>query len=148
MEAVRVADRDRNLTNANSARIAKPRPRERHAALVGDPHDRQVRVGVLADEIRAPRPAVRQDRRERLSTIDDVIVGQRESVRGEDDAGSACATGFNFDHRGSDRLDGSDDGLRIRVEQLGVVWSGYHRFIVRGGASCRTTRLGDQKVRK
>ena len=63
VEAVRVADRDRDLADADRARIAKRRPRQRRAVGGIDAHDGEIGVGVLADEIGAQRSPVGHDSR-------------------------------------------------------------------------------------
>ncbi len=53
MEAVRVADGDRDLADANGARVAERRPGERRSGESVDADDREIGVGVVADEVGA-----------------------------------------------------------------------------------------------
>ena len=107
--------------DADGARIAERRPRERRSGRGADANHGEIRVGVAADEVRAQRAAVGQQDVEALGALDDVIVRQDEPVGREDDARSAAAVQLDANDRRPDDFDGVDHGARIRVEQLVVL---------------------------
>ena len=111
MEAVRIADGDGDLTDANGARIAERRPGQRRSGESVDADDGEIGIGVAADQVGAHRPAVRQRHRETIAALDHVAVREDEAVGREHHAGAAAAVAVDLHDRGADRLDGADDGL-------------------------------------
>ena len=112
LEAVRVADRDGDLANAYSPRIAKARPRHRRI----DAQHREVGSAVLPDHIGAYRAPLRQNHLHAGSAVDNVVICQHEAVRCKDDAGTgARVAAVHVDHGWTDGFDGADDRLRVGV---------------------------------
>ena len=120
MESVGVADRNRDLTDADAPRIAKRRPRQRPTIGRRRPDHREIRIVVSSDEISAQRSSVGQHDGQSRRAMDDVAVRQNETVRREDDAGARGASRFYFDDGGSNDFDGADHGSGIRVEQIEI----------------------------
>ena len=83
MEAVRIPYRYHDLTDAKPTRVAKPGPRQR---CPGHTDDREVCVGVSADEYRRRRPPIGKRYAQRSPALDDVTVGEREAIRRENHA--------------------------------------------------------------
>jgi hypothetical protein len=50
-----------------------------------------------------------------------MAVGEHETVRRDDDAGTRAAVGVDLDDRGTDGVDGIDDRARVSIEQIIVV---------------------------
>src|SRR5207247_8385354 len=143
---VRVADRDRDLSDADAARIAERRPGERRAVYSDD---RQVGVRVVSNHIRPARVAVGHDDGQGSGVGNHVAVGQDETVWREKDARAAAPPGVDLDDGRSDDLDRTNHRLRVRVEQLIVVRLGAfalggHRSIVR--TQCGQAHYPDGQV--
>ena len=83
MEAIRVPYRHDDLADTKSTRIAELRPRQRRP---GDTNDREVGVGISADEYGRRHPPIGKRYADRSPSLDDVIVGEREAIRREDHA--------------------------------------------------------------
>ena len=107
--------------DANGARIAEARPRQRCAGGKRRPNDREVGVGIAADDIGAKRSAIGQRHREARRTMDDVAVREDEAVRGEDDTGPAAALGVDLHDRRPNHVDRLNHRTRVRVEEIVVV---------------------------
>ena len=87
--AERVADREDPLAHPQRRRIAERR--DRQPGLAVDLDQRDVGVGIGADDARAESPAVRQLHRDPLGAIDDVVVGQDAAVGVDDEAAAGAA---------------------------------------------------------
>ena len=83
MEAVRIADRDRELADPHGARVAERRERQRRSV---DADDREIGVRILADEIGPRRAAVGHHDRQGAARFHDVAVGQDQAVGREQHA--------------------------------------------------------------
>ena len=146
-EAVRIADRDRDLADLHSVRIAERDERQMPAVLR---HAQQGQVGVriVADDVRAmlwPSEPVTRSSPRRATTwllVTTKPSGVSTKPEPEPAAGSSCpprgrpdalADAVDSDDRGADQLDGVNDRLRIRVDERAVVeerWKA-HESIVR-----------------
>ncbi len=143
LEAVRVADRDRELADAQAAR--RPERRGRKAARPDADH-RDVGVRIIADDVRVVARAVREARADRFDPMDHVAVGQDQAVRGEHEPGARAAAlapaarllDLEVGNGGPDALGGSNDRPGVGVEQPGVAVAGPAG---RGGAG-RPRRAG------
>ena len=134
MEAVRVADRDRDLPHPHRARIAERRPRQRRAGERIDadrPRGRCRRPG-RRHPPRIERPSGSDDGHA-AGAFDDVAVGEDEAVRREEDAGAAAALRPRSSRRPARPSRRRESPPRIRVQQLGVVWLRDHTSIVTKG---------------
>ena len=119
LKAVGVADGDRDLAEADALRVPETRPGQ---AGTVEPYDRQVRVRVVSDEIRASRSPVGQRHADVGRLRDHMAVGEDEAVGCEEHAGAdgAAAIQLDLDDRRPGRLHGVDDGARVRVQQFVV----------------------------
>ena len=111
------------------------------AAWRSDPvifDDREVRIRVVADEIRGEGSAVDQPDGDRAGAPDDVAVREDEAVRREDQAGAQAAgplaaaprvplLHFDLNDGGCDALGRRYDCLRIGVEEADVAVDVQHR---------------------
>jgi hypothetical protein len=88
VEAVRIADRDRDLADTNPAGIAKARPGQLRAV---DPQHGQVGIAILANRLGAHRAAVRKGDRRAGGAVHDVAVRQDEPVGRDDDTRATAA---------------------------------------------------------
>jgi hypothetical protein len=145
MKAVWIPNRNRDLPNANRARVGQRRESQRRA-LDADSHYRKIGMRVAADQVRACGSAIRQDRLEAARPADHVIVCEDQAVRAEDDTRAAAAIGVDAHDRRRNEIDGTCDGLGIGVEQAGIVGKGVgpreHDSIVRGRRPPAITRMG------
>ena len=87
--AERVADRAHPLAHPQRRRIADRR--DRQARLAVDLDQRDVGVGIGADDARAQRPAVRQLDDDPLGALDDMVVGEDAAVGVDDEAAARAA---------------------------------------------------------
>ena len=114
MKAVRITDRDNQLTNPDGSRIAKLR---RGKIRGGHPHDREIGVGVFADEGRRHAPPIRQRHVKGLGTMHNVAISKDEAVGGEDEAGAmpllltSAAAALHRHDRWANQLDRMHDRL-------------------------------------
>jgi hypothetical protein len=148
LEAVGIADGYRNLANAQCARIAEPRVRKRGAVSFLSANDREISVGIVANQRRRHRLAIGERHPTRSTGRDDVTVSQSEPIRREDKSRTASASGFDLYDGWSDCLDGVNDGTRIGVKKLEIVPlnrdgpSMVHVLIVETRPPQRTTHPG------
>ena len=120
-EAVRVADRDHELADAQRRGVAQLGGVERGAL---GPQQREIGQRVGADELRRELAAVgeRGHDARRAALADDVRVGEHEAVRRDDDARAAAAAADpQVGHRRRQRLRDERDHPRVAVEGLAVV---------------------------
>jgi len=87
LKSVRIADGDRDLPDANRARVAQAGPRGLRAV---DSQDRKIGIRIVADKICTVRPAVDEGRRDALRLGDNVAVGEDEAVGREDETRPAA----------------------------------------------------------
>ena len=142
LEAVRIPDGDRDLADANAARVGERRERQR-PSFDADSHDGKIGVCVAADQVGRRRSAVWKHRLQAARTGDHVMVGEDQAVGAQDDAGAAAAVGVDARDRRRNRVDGRRDRAGIRVEQIVVVVAmGQHASIVRSRRRSGITRMG------
>ena len=93
VEAERIADGDGNLAHGDFLRIGKT-----EMVQIGqvDAQDRQVGVGIIADDVGARFAAIRRLRPHLVGPVDDVAVGHHESVGRNEKARAASAPAFLF----------------------------------------------------
>ncbi len=130
LEAVRVADGDHELADAERLRVAEREPPAGPRASMRE--DREVGVRVVADE---RRPGSSRPSGSVTSivgrAVDDVAVGEDEAVGREDEPRPAAGLGaraflaargadVDVDDRRRDAIDGMDDRARVGVEKLVV----------------------------
>ena len=123
VEAERIADRDRDLAALEFRTVAEPRRRQRHVRL--DPQQREVGVGIVAENASLKFAAIERYERDDARPLHDMGIGEREPVRGHDDAGTgtcAAASAFDVDpdHARPDAFDDVADDARVVVEKVGV----------------------------
>ena len=125
VKAERVADRNRDLSDAHATRIAEARPWERARI---DPQNREVGVWIVADEIAARFPPIRQRDRELVRAVDHVTVREHEPIGRENHTRTTATPALYSNDSGGNGLDRVHDSRRIRVEQFVIVglakWSG------------------------
>ena len=130
LEAVGVADGDRQLAGAEGLRVAEL---DRRQVRRRNPDDRDVGVPILTDEVRRAFAAVGQRDLDRRRAVHDVAVGEDEAVGREHEPRSAAGlrprallgaggTDVDADDGRRDAVDGVDDRPRVGVEQ----------FVIRG----------------
>ena len=113
---------------AQPPRIADP-GEDRGVAV--EAQDGEIGIGIVADQIRREAAPVGERGLDLGCAIDDVAVGQDIGIGREDDAGTGaarallCTADLEMQDRGSDLVDGADNGARIGVEQ--------HQILGRGG---------------
>lgn len=90
MESERTPDSDGDLPDADGFGIAELRVDELRGM---DADDRQIRLGVLADQTGAERPAIRQRDLHPVCAMNHVAVSKNEAVWRDNKAG-ASAGGF------------------------------------------------------
>ena len=118
LEPVRVSDRNRHLTDASAPRIAEAGERKRRI----DAQHGEIGAGILSDDVRAQRTAVRKNDLWLDRAVHDVMVCQHETIRCKDDTRTgAVASTVNVDDGRTDDLDSADHRLGVGVEQLVVV---------------------------
>ncbi len=83
LESVRIADRNHELSRAERTRVAKLHGLEIRRS---DAHHRDIRVGILADQIGRALPPIGKRHRDVVRVLDDVAVGEEEAVVCEDEA--------------------------------------------------------------
>ena len=108
IKAVRVSDRNRDLSYANTPRVAESSPRQR---VPFDPNYCQVGVGVPPDDVAACRSAICKRDLHGVPLLDYVAVGQHKSVRREHDAGAAAAADFETDDSRCHRVNRTDHSV-------------------------------------
>jgi hypothetical protein len=118
VEAERVANRNGDLSDAHAPRIAKTRPRKRARV---DPENGKVGVRIVSHEITARLAAIGQRDRQLVRPMDDVTVGEHETVGREDHTRATTTSALYANDSRGDGLDCVNDGRRIRIEQLIVV---------------------------
>src|SRR5215204_6270146 len=119
LEPQRVADGDRDLSNAQRARVSQRRPWQLRAGA--DANDGEIGVRIAADDVGLQLAAIRQRHSRPLHASDDVSVGDDEAVGGEDRARSMAVFSRDpYDGRAND-LHRADYRTRIRVEKSVVV---------------------------
>ena len=137
LEAVWVADGDRQLADADAPRIAEAHRR------AGSPCTRTTARSVPGSSpisTACRLAAVRQGDADLGGAVDDVAVGDDEAVGRDDEARAAAGgiaaavrvTDLDVDDRRADGFGRADDGARVGIEQLAVVAVG-------GGAAARAT---------
>src|SRR5919197_3973013 len=141
LETVWVADRDRDLADADGARIAERRERKRRA-IGADANDRQIGMHVATDEVGLPRSAVWKHHVEPAAARDDVVFRKDEAVGREDDARPASALDVDLDDRGADDLDGVRHRPRVGVEQFIIIGLRDHGSIVGTRSRREITQTG------
>ena len=121
-EAERIADGDHELAALEQLGIAQRRRRQRHRRV--DAHQREIGVGVVADDARGQAAALDGGDVDAGGAADHVAVGQHQPVGRHDDAraGAAMApfvAGLDVEphHGGADAVDHVDDGAGIGIEQ-------------------------------
>jgi len=121
-EAERIADGDDQLTAPEQLGIAQRRRRQRHRRV--DPYERQIGIGVVADDPRNQAAALHRSDVDARGAIDDVAVGQHQPVGRHDDPrpGAAVApvvAGLDIqpNHGGADAVDNVDHGTGIGIEK-------------------------------
>jgi hypothetical protein len=143
MKSERVADRDCNLSDTYTTRIAEPGPRKRARI---DPENRQVGVRIVADQIAPYLATIRQRDRELVRAMDDVAVRQHKAVGREDHTRAAASPALDSNDGRGNGLNCLNDGRRIRIEQFVVVavakWSGGHDTILGIDVGPHITRMG------
>ena len=126
-EAERIADRDREVAALQGLGIAERR--EREAAGGVGAQQREVGVGIDAEQARLGGAPFGVGQADLARAVDDMGVGQRQPVGRDDDAGAGAAArlavdalaGVDAHHRRADGLDHRGDRLRIGVEQHALV---------------------------
>jgi hypothetical protein len=86
-----------------------------------NPDHGQVGVGIASDKGGFGLAAVRKRHANRSPALDNVVVGQDQAVRGENDTRPVAARHFDAGHRRPNGVDSSDDRLRIGIKQGGIV---------------------------
>src|ERR1043165_1628261 len=129
LETVRVADGDDELADAHALRAAELRGQQVRRV---DANDRQVRVGIIADQLRLTTLPVRETHIESRCAVYDVAVRQDETVGREDEPRPVAVRlalapppahlmrNLNVYDRRADALGHTDDRTRISIEQLVV----------------------------
>ena len=120
LEAERVADGDRDLAAPERLRVAEPRPGQVDGLL--DMDEREVGVGIIADQPRVEACARPAWRRRRGRALRDMAVREDEAVGRQDDTGARAARlaaleDVELDDGGADKVDDARDGIGIGVEQ-------------------------------
>jgi hypothetical protein len=125
LEAERVADRDRQLADAQRAAAAE---RGMLEPAAGQPQHREVGSRIVADQCRRNFAAVRQRRGQAGGAGDDVAVGKRVAVGREHDAGALSARApvlpahRDVQHGRRHTLHGRDNAGGIGVEvEVGAI---------------------------
>ena len=86
MEAIGIADGDGELADAQNGRIAESHRLEVRRV---DANDRQVGFRIVADQVRVRPAAIGEHHFNSVSPVNDVTVGENETVRGDDEPGTA-----------------------------------------------------------
>src|SRR5467141_985846 len=136
LEAVRIADRDRDLTHTHRSRVAE---RGRREGIGADANDREVGLGIVADEGSLAHLSVITGHGDRIGAVDDVAVREDESIRSEEETGRAAAEParvagltpvptlgrrapcLDVHDRGADAVHRVDDRLRVSIQQKCVI---------------------------
>ncbi len=124
-EPERVADGDHQLAAPEQLRIAERCGRQRHRSV--DPHQREVGVGIVADDLRGQAAAVDRGDVDARGAVHHVAVGEHEAVRRDDHAGAGAAAlavarlDVEAHHGGADAVDHIDDGAGIGVKERLIV---------------------------
>jgi hypothetical protein len=125
LEAVRIADRDRELSNPKAARRAKHYAGQRIRA---DADHRDVGIRIFTQEIGVAAESVGESCPDAPGPVHHVAVGKEQPVgrKRESGPGSAARTSaeldFEMHHRGTDALRRRDNGSGIGIEQFRVPW--------------------------
>ena len=126
LESQRIADGDGDLPRAKALGIGERRKPQLLRRL-GAQHG-QVGIGIAAENADAMRRAVGEGQADGLGAFDDVIVGEDQAVRRDDDAAARAGAGsttfrldLHVDDRGRDLIDDIDDGGAVGIEQGAVV---------------------------
>src|SRR5207244_10168067 len=87
LKTKRVSDRNDDLADAQTLRI-----RQAHVRKVRriDPNHSEIRIGIIADQLRRILAPVRQAHRNLIRVVNDVADGQNETVRVNDETGSTA----------------------------------------------------------
>ena len=131
LEAERVADGDDELAAAELLGIAEPRRRQVAGGVGAD--QREVGVGVLADELRIGRAALRVGQADVAEAVDDVAVGEDQAIRGDDEARAEAAAAavvparVDAHDRRADVFGDARDGVGIGIEEDAIVVHGGRR---------------------
>ena len=127
-KAERIADRDHQLAAPQRLGIAERCGRQ-VAHRVGA-QQRQIGVGILAEQPRLHHAAFGIGEPHLARAVDHVAVGQHEAVGRDDDAGADAAggaavavglAGLDPHHGGADAIGDADHGMGIGVEQRGIL---------------------------
>ena len=86
VEAERIADGDRDLAALELGAVAEFGRGQRDVGF--DPQERKIRVGIVAEHARLKLAAFERGEIDRPRALDDMAVGEREAVGGNDDAGA------------------------------------------------------------
>ena len=119
MKTKRVSDRNDDLADTQTLRI-----RQAHVRKVRriDSNHSEIRIGIIAGQLRRILAPVRQAHRNLIRVVNDVAVGQNEAVRGDDETGATAPdfawaaptieTLFDIDvnDRRADAIGGAHDG--------------------------------------
>ena len=116
--AERIADRTHPLAHPQRRRIAERRHRQ--AGLAVDLDQRDVGVGIGADDAGAQAAAVRQLDGDALGALDDVVVRQDAAVGVDDEAAAGAAARGSRSNRGVPKSNGSSNrsggsGIGVRA---------------------------------
>ena len=127
VEAERIADGDCDLAALELGAVAELGRRQRDVGF--DPEQRKIRVGIVAEHARLKLAAFERDEVDRPRALDDMAVGESETVGGDDDAGAragaaALLAHVDAHHARPDALHHVADDARIVVEQSRVIGTG------------------------
>ena len=122
IEAERVADRDGDLAAPQPRTVAQARACDLNVGV--DAQEREIGVGIVAERARIERPPVQGGHANRARALDDMAVGQQQSIWRNDEAGPgarrlAVAAHVDPEHGGPDAVDDIGDGLAIGIKQDG-----------------------------
>src|ERR1700733_1832462 len=123
VEAKRIADGDCDLAALELGAVAKLCGRQRDVSF--DPEQRKIRVGIVAEHARLKVTAFERDEIDRPRALDDMAVGERETVGGNDDAGARAGATAVLAHvdahdARADAVDDVADHPGIIVQKSGV----------------------------
>src|SRR6266850_1097266 len=125
LEAVRIADRDRELSDPKAARRAEDYAGQRIRA---DADHRDVGIRIFTQEVGVAAESVGESCLDAPGPVHHVAVGEEQPVgrKRESGAGSAARISpqldFEMHHRRTDALRRRHDGSGIGIEQVGVLW--------------------------
>ena len=124
VEAERIADGDGDLAALELRAVAQFRRGQRDVGL--DPDEREIGVGIVAEHARLKLAAFERQEIDQPGALDDMAVGEGETVGRNDDAGAragaaALLAHVDAHHARADAFDDARDDARVLVEHGAVV---------------------------